>query len=107
MDSEPSHALLRYRGGFGPRFNGGRDVAFNDLIQGLKRTEQQLVKQLEGIRGAIASLELGNAVSPAMKVRRQRRQTVRKRRRLSAKGRAAISRAQKARWAKQKAHGKK
>lgn len=82
-------------------------MAFKDLIQGLKGTEQQLVKQLEGIRGAIASLELGNAVSRPVKVRRQKRPTKRKRRRLSAEGRAAISRAQKARWAKQKAHGKK
>ena len=85
-------------------FNGGRDVAFNNLIQGLKQTERQLLKQLEGVRGAIASLEIGSAVSPAM---RTRRQTARKRRRLSAKARAAISRAQKARWAKQRAEAKK
>jgi hypothetical protein len=75
-------------------------VAFNDLIHGLKQTERQLVKQLEGVRTAIASLEMGSAVGPGMKLRRR---AVRKRRRLSAKARAAISRAQKARWAKQKA----
>jgi hypothetical protein len=74
-------------------------VAFTDLIHGLKQTERQLQKQLEGVRTAIASLEMGSAVSPGMTVRR----TGRKRRRLSAKARAAISRAQKARWAKQKA----
>ena len=75
-------------------------MAFNDLIHGLKQTERQLVKQLEGVRTAIASLEMGSAVGPGMKLRRR---AVRKRRRLSAKARAAISRAQKARWAKQKA----
>ena len=79
-------------------------MAFNNLIQGLKQTERQLLKQLEGVRGAIASLEMGSAVSPAM---RTGRQTARKRRRLSAKARAAISRAQKARWAKQRAVAKK
>lgn len=79
-------------------------MAFNNLIQGLKQTERQLLKQLEGVRGAIASLEMGSAVSPAM---RTRRQTARKRPRLSAKARAAISRAQKARWAKQRAEAKK
>ena len=75
-------------------------MAFKDLIRGLRQTEQQLQKQLEGVRGAIASLEMGSAVSPAMRLSRQ---TFRKRRRLSAKARAAISRAQKARWARQKA----
>lgn len=74
-------------------------MAFIDLIHGLKQTERQLVKQLEGVRTAIASLEMGSAVSPGADVRRGGR----KRRRLSAKARAAISRAQKARWAKQKA----
>jgi len=75
-------------------------MTFNDVIRGLRRTERQLVKQLEGVRGAIASLEMGGAVSPAMK---SRPPAVRKRRKLSAKARAAISRAQKARWAKQRA----
>ena len=80
-------------------------MAFNDLIRGLKQTEQQLAKQLEGIRGAISSLEMGSSVSPAFRVRAEKAGTtgVRKRRRLSAKARAAISRAQKLRWAKQKA----
>jgi hypothetical protein len=80
-------------------------VAFNDLIRGLKQSEQQLVKQLEGIRGAISSLEMGNSVSPAVRRGSAKAGTtgVRKRRRLSAKARAAISRAQKLRWAKQKA----
>jgi len=77
-----------------------RDVAFKDLIRGLRHTEQQLLKQLDSVRGAISSLEMGSAVSPAIGPRR--RIVVRRRRRLSAKARAAISRAQKARWAKQK-----
>jgi hypothetical protein len=78
-------------------------VAFTDLIRGLKQTEQHLQKQLESIRGAISSLEMGSAVSPAMRGRPAGKTGVRKRRRLSAKARAAISRAQKLRWAKQKA----
>ena len=78
-------------------------MAFNDVIRGLKQTEQQLEKQLESVRGAISSLEMGNAVSPALRRRSAAKTGVRKRRRLSAKARAAISRAQKLRWAKQKA----
>lgn len=74
-------------------------MAFKDLIRGLRQTEQQLVKQLESVRSAISSLEMGSAVSPSI----GGRQRVRRRRRLSAKARAAISRAQKLRWAKQKA----
>jgi hypothetical protein len=74
-------------------------VAFKDLIRGLRHTERQLLKQLESVRAAISSLEMGSAISPAAGPRRSGR----KRRRLSAKARAAISRAQKLRWAKQKA----
>ena len=79
-------------------------MAFNDVIRGLKKTEQQLVKQLQGVRGAIASLSFGSAVSPSMPgPGGGAGSPVRKRRRLSAKARAAISRAQKLRWAKQRA----
>ena len=81
-------------------------MAFKDLVRGLRQTEQHLVKQLEGVRGAIAALELGSAVSPGMRGPRAGIAPVRKRRRLSAKARAAISRAQKLRWAKQKAEKK-
>ena len=80
-------------------------MAFNDVIRGLKKTEQELVKQLAGVRGAIASLSFGSAVSPSMPGRAAG-SPVRKRRRLSAKARAAISRAQKLRWAKQRAANK-
>jgi len=78
-------------------------MAFNDVIRGLKKTEQELVKQLAGVRGAIASLSFGSAVSPSMPGPRAAGTPVRRRRRLSAKARAAISRAQKLRWAKQRA----
>jgi hypothetical protein len=79
-------------------------MAFNDVIRGLKKAEQQLVKQLQGVRGAIASLSFGSAVSPSMpEPGGGAGSPVRKRRRLSAKARAAISRAQKLRWAKQRA----
>jgi hypothetical protein len=77
-------------------------MAFTDLVRGLRHTEQQLLKQLKGVRTAIASLQFGSAVSPAM----TDRPVARKRRRLSAKARAAISRAQKLRWAKQRAEKK-
>jgi hypothetical protein len=76
-------------------------MALNELIRGLKDTEQQLLKQLKGVRSAISSLSFGSAVSPAMPG-----PAVRKRRKLSAKARAAISRAQKLRWAKQRAEKK-
>jgi hypothetical protein len=78
-------------------------VAFEELVSGLRKTEQQLVKQLEGVRKAISSLEFGSAVSPALGGRPVRR----RRRRLSAKARAAISRAQKLRWAKHRAEARK
>lgn len=77
-------------------------MAFDDLIRGLRNTEKQLVKQLQGVRTAISSLEFGSAVSPAM----PDQPVGRKRRRLSAKARAAISRAQKLRWAKHRAEKK-
>jgi len=66
---------------------------FGELVRELRSTEQQLVSQLGGVRAAIAALEPETTpVSP--------RPIVRKRGTISAKGRAAISRAQKLRWAK-------
>ena len=77
--------------------NGGYRV-FADVVRDLKATEQQLVGQLQGVRAAIAALDGGSTakatVSTAPIVRK---------RRLSAKARAAISRAQKLRWAKHRA----
>jgi hypothetical protein len=82
------------------------------LIKGLKRAEQQLEKQLEGIRSAIASLEFGAAVSPGLPGGRRgpgrpASSGGTPRRTISARGRKAISEAQKARWARQKAQEKR
>ena len=74
---------------------------FGELVRELKATEQQLTNQLGGVRAAIAALEAGDTTR-AM----SGGPVVRKRRRLSAKARAAISRAQKLRWAKQRAEKK-
>lgn len=74
---------------------------FADVVRELKATEQQLVGQLEGVRAAIAALD-GTGTNSAVSTG----PVVRQRRRLSAKARAAISRAQKLRWAKQRAEKK-
>ena len=73
---------------------------FIDLVRELKATEQQLVGQLEGVRAAISALETGGAAATP---ETSDTPVARKRSRISAKGRAAISRAQKLRWAKQRA----
>ena len=76
---------------------------FGELVRELKATEQQLANQLGGVRAAIAALEDGGfAVNSSI----SSGTVVRGRRRLSAKARAAISRAQKLRWAKQRAEKK-
>ena len=74
-------------------------MPFQDLIKTLRRTERELVKQLVGVREAISSLELGGAVSPPVPARG----IGGRKRRISKAGRARISAAQKARWARQKA----
>ena len=73
---------------------------FIDLVRELKATEQQLVGQLEGIRAAISALETGGTATTSEK---SDSPVARKRSRISAKGRAAIARAQRLRWAKQRA----
>lgn len=112
-------------------------MALHELVRDLKATEEELLKQLSGVRSAISSLEFGGAVSPGIRGRKPGRPAgsqnrkgiiivggrpairavptimretarglaapVRKRRKLSPEGRAAIVRAQKARWAKVKA----
>jgi hypothetical protein len=75
-------------------------MAFHDLIKSLRKTEQELLKQLSGVREAISSLELGGAVSPSMPAGKGTQ-------RISKAGRARIAAAQKARWARQKAGKKK
>src|SRR5256885_1513815 len=103
-------------------------ATFQNLVGGLRKAERELEAQLAGIRGAISSL-VGGAVTGRKRGRpagsKNKRgpgrpagstnkgiiivggKTKRKRRKMSAKARAAISRAQKARWAKQKAAQKK
>lgn len=87
-------------------------AGFQSLIKNLRRAERQLATQLDSIRRAISSLEFGSAASPGLRVgspargRRTRRAaagSTRGPRKLSAKARAAISRAQKRRWAKLRA----
>jgi hypothetical protein len=80
-------------------------AALQALVRNLRRAEQQLLKQLSGVRQAISSLEFGSGAVPFVGGRKRRRPTrgVRKRRPLSRKARKAISDAQKRRWAKQKA----
>jgi integrase len=74
-------------------------AAFDELVAGLRRAEQQLEQQLHGIRTAISSLASGGSPSSASNRRRSGRPKgeVRKRRRMSAAARAKISAAQKAR----------
>lgn len=86
-------------------------ASFGGLVSALRQAEQQLERQLHGVRTAISSLELGSAVSPAVPERAgiaPRTDGVeRKRRRLSAAARKRISDAQKKRWAKQRAEAKR
>ena len=85
-------------------------AGFQSLVGALRRAEQQLERQLDGIRAALSSLEMGSAVSPAMPGRGRvasRGIVVRKRRKLSPAARKAISDAQKRRWAKQRAEARK
>ena len=81
---------------------------FDTLLAGLRRAEQQMETQLGSIRGAITALQGGSAQGsrrgrPAASVSSA---PIQRRRKMSAKARAAISVAQKARWAKQKANKK-
>lgn len=86
---------------------GRRSGVFSAVLASLRSAEQELERQLAGIKRAISSLEFGGFPAPGRRAgRRQGRPTAsandrpRKRRKLSAKARAAISRAQKKRWAK-------
>ena len=72
-----------------------------DVVSQLKATERTLAMQLEGVRAAIQALD-GSSIGR----RAAAQPVVRKRRRLSAKARVAISRAQKLRWAKHRAEQK-
>jgi hypothetical protein len=90
-------------------------AGFQTFIRGLRSAEAQLEKQLEGVRRAIASLTGVGAATGRGPGRPAGRRgpgrpkgtgQKRGRRKMSAAARKAISDAQKARWAKQKA-GKK
>jgi hypothetical protein len=82
---------------------------FSGVLASLRSAESELERQLAGIKRAISSLEFGGSPAPGRtsgrRMDRRSATTVapRKRRKLSAKARAAISRAQKKRWAKLKA----
>ncbi len=87
-------------------------MAFSDVIETLKKEEQQLAKQLSGIRDALTALGsnipyivTGRGRKPGRPAKNQAAPAAapRKRRRLSAKARKAISVAQKKRWAAQRA----
>jgi hypothetical protein len=70
-------------------------------IRSLRREEQSILKNLDSVRDRISELQ---SVSKAIGARgRGRGGAVRRTRRLSAKGRAAISRAAKQRWAQYRA----
>jgi hypothetical protein len=90
-------------------------AVFESLLVGLYKAKRELEAQLAGVRAAILSLTESGRLGEGFKPRgRPRRSTnkpkgiivggrKRKRRKLSAEARKAISDAQRARWAKQKA----
>jgi hypothetical protein len=91
---------------------GRRFGPFSGVVASLRSAEQKLERQLAAIKRAISSLEFGGFPAPSGLARRGRipkraaNGRSRKRRTLSAKARAAISRAQKARWAKLRTRSK-
>ena len=81
-------------------------TGFQELISDLRKAESQLVRQLGGIRNAISSLEMGSAVSPSIPHRSPGRRAktnganpVRKRTKMSAAARKAVSLRMKKYWA--------
>ena len=86
---------------------GRRSGVFTRVLASLRRAEQELERQLAGIKRAISSLEFGGFPAPGRTAGKRRGRPPasandgpRKRPKLSAKASAAISRAQKRRWAK-------
>ena len=82
------------------------------IVSNLRRAEHELERQLERVRNAISSLGSGGATGRRGRPAAHRgdggpKGSGRTRRKMSAKARAAISAAQKKRWAKQKAGEKK
>ena len=88
-------------------------ASLQEILSGLLKAEQQLERQLGSVRGAISSLRGGETGArrgrPAGSKNKKGIIIVggKRRRKMSAKARKAISDAQKARWAKQKAGDKK
>lgn len=78
-------------------------TAFHHLVKRLRKAERELEKQLAGVRVAISSLAFGGGGVPKLERKTSAARPPRKRRKLSAKARRAMSLAQKRRWAKQKA----
>ena len=80
-------------------------MTFHELISDLRQAESHLLRQLDGIRKAISSLEMGGAVSPAMPrgARRGNRKVARparkRRQHMSAAARKAVSQRMKKYWA--------
>jgi hypothetical protein len=84
-------------------------MSFQELISDLRKAESQLVRQLGGIQKAISSLEMGSAVSPSIPHRRPGRRAktngtnpVRKRQRMSAAARKAVSLRMRKYWAERR-----
>jgi len=81
-------------------------MSFQELISDLRKVESQLVRQLGGIRNAISSLEMGSAISPSIPHRGPGRPArtnganpVRRRSKMSAAGRKAVSLRMRKYWA--------
>jgi hypothetical protein len=90
------------------RLIGGFVTGVQELISDLRQAEQQLVRQLEGVRGAISSLEIDGAASPAIRRGLRRPATsvaakpTRKRGSWSPAARRAVSLRMKKYWAGQR-----
>jgi hypothetical protein len=69
-----------------------------DILVALKQEEGKLQRQLKGIQGAI--LALNGSRSPAPRIQIASQKQVNRKRRMSAAGRAKISKLTKERWAK-------
>jgi hypothetical protein len=88
-------------------------ASFQGILSGLRRAEHELEQQLGRVRSAISSLAgSGTGARRGRPAGSKNKKGIiivggRRRRKMSAKARKAISEAQKARWAKQKAAEKK
>lgn len=81
-------------------------AAFQTLLAGLKRAESQLQRQLEGVRNALAALERGTGGQRRGRPAKGSVPVRRRRRRLSAAGRAKLRASAKRRWAEARKAGR-